>query len=451
MPVDMVVKNGKLVTSAGVVEGGVAIDKGEIVGIAKDVNLPKADETIDASGNPVFPGAIDPHVHLRAKAYPFEHNCLTESQSAVTGGITTIIHYLTEDQSLFNVFEEKREAVEKKSLVDMAFHVMLFNDMQLEETPQYREKLGITSFKFMMGYTGEIAKQIGIMEIDDGILYRGLEIIRDVPGGVPIVHAEDGYLAEMFTKKMESTGRQDLEAWTDARPSICEEEGIRRSLFFAMRASSPIYIAHISSKEGLEAVQEGKSKYPPIYAETSACYLSLTKELKMGSYGKVNPPLREREDTERLWRGMREGLIDTVGSDHVAHTRETKGSELWSSPPGLTGIAVIMPVLISEGVNKNRIPIEKVVEVCCENPARIFGLYPLKGSMQPGADADLVIVDLKKRQRVTPEVLNSISDYTPYEGMEFRGWPVSTIVGGEEAMRDGEIYGRPGKAKYLPR
>jgi dihydropyrimidinase len=289
-----------------------------------------------------------------------------------------------------------------------------------------------------MGYKGEEAKKVGLStSTDDGYLYEGFERIGAIKEGMSIVHAENADLAERFCGKLEKSEDRLLAQWYDARPPICEEEAIRRAIFLADKARCPIYIAHVSSAAGVAALDDLKSKN--VYAETCPHYLSLTKDEKLGVRGKVNPPLREKQDVNSLWKAIERGLIDTVGSDHVPHTLETKGSDFWKSPPGLTGIAVTLPLLLTKGVKKGRISASKVVEVCCANPAKIFGLYPRKGSLLVGSDADIVIVDFQKTKKTTAEILNSVSDFTPYEGMELQGWPTMTFKNGVKVMEQGEV------------
>jgi dihydropyrimidinase len=199
----------------------------------------------------------------------------------------------------------------------------------------------------------------------------------------------------------------------------------------------------------LEEVSRSKVEYPKIFVETCPQYLTLTKDSPLGSLGKVNPPLRSSEDTEALWRGISEGLVDTIGTDHCPNPRETKTGDIWNARPGFPGSATMLPVLLSEGVNKKRVSLERVAEVTSFNTAKIFNLFPRKGTIQVGSDADLCIVDLNLSKIVEAKMLQSQSDFSLYEGWDLKGWPTLTMVRGKIVMKDGGIVGPKGHGRYI--
>jgi D-hydantoinase len=452
MPVDIVIKNCKVVRSDNVLSAGIAIDNGKIVAVAGDTHLPKADKTINAKGNYVLPGLIDPHVHL-GLLVPFDKDFKTETQSAAGGGVTTIIHLLIEKGSYKETFEKNKKIGEKNSTVDFAYHAWIMSDQHLKEIPDC-VNLGVSSFKFFMAYKGAEGEQLGIASQDDGVLYFGFRKIAEIGfPALPMIHAENSEIIHRFKLDLMEKGRTDLAAWTDARPNFCEEEPMRRAIFLAKMARSPLYIVHMTIAEGVDLVAKAKAEGQRVIAETCPHYLTLTKyDKKIGVLGKVNPPLRDKASIERLWWGIQKGIVDCIGSDHVTEMSEIKKGkgDIWSAFPGFPGMETILPVMLSEGVNKRRITINKLVEVCSTNTAKIFGLWPRKGTIDIGSDADLVIVNLKKTVTVKPEILHSASDFTLYDGWKLKGWPTLTMVEGNIVMEDGEITGKPGTGKYIP-
>lgn len=449
MSVDSVVKNCKLVTDSQILAAGLAVDEGKIVAVAKETNLPKADKTIDCKGNFVLPGLIDPHVHLGAW-FPFKQDCQTESKAAALGGITTFLHHVTNKGSYLDSFREHKQAADENSLIDFSFHLAIMNDGHLNELKKYTG-LGITSFKLFMAYRGEEGEQLGINAADDGLLYEGFEKIGKLgPPNVPMVHAENVEIAYRLKAKLVKSGRQDLAAWSEARPNFCEKENIVRAASIAENVNSPLYIVHVSTAEGIESINKLK-RSQRLFAEITPHHLTLTKDTPLGVLGKVGPPLRDSKSTERLWVALKQGTVDCIGSDHVPVTREKKGGDIWAAPPGLPGIGLILPIMVSEGVKKRGISLEKVVEVCSRNTAKVFGLFPRKGSLEVGADADLIVIDIAKKVKFKSEMLPSVADFSPYEGMQLAGWPTLTMLRGNVITDQGEIVAKLGYGEFISR
>jgi D-hydantoinase len=435
----ILVRGGKIVNPQGIVNADIVIDDGKISEITQTANGVDYDHIIDATGQVILPGIIDAHTHIRVGERSYLDSVKTETRSAALGGVTTIIDYLniTEPYSAF--IQERIKEVESNSTINIAFHICIGKPDQIEIIPEY-VNLGITSFKFFMG-PKDFQIFPGIFGSDDGVLYSALERIASLGHpSIACVHAENLDLIRETSKRVKRTGKSDLRSWSEARPEICEEEAIRRVAFLAGMVRCPLYVVHISSAKGLSVVDMFKQKGFFIIGETCPHYLTLTRDSEVGFLGKVQPPLRTKDDSKILWEGIQKGIISCIGSDHVPNKRYDKlGKDIWAAKPGFPGVGTTLPLLFHSGYNEGNISLEKLVEVCCLNPSKYFGLYPRKGSILVGADADLVLVDLKKKMEVTPELLGSYSDYSPYEGMHLIGWPTMTMVNGKIVMENGVI------------
>jgi len=333
-------------------------------------------------------------------------------------------------------------------------------DEHIQQIP-YLAEFGITSFKFFFtAYKGPDGVFAGLSGTDDAQLFAGFEKIGEIRDlgypGTLMIHSENQDIIYKLREKMKKEGRMDLAAWTEHRPALCEEECIGRAIYIAkavklVRKPPPLYVCHVSSGHSVDIIAQAKAEVD-IIAETCPQWLLLTKhEEKLGTLAKVNPPLRDKEDNEKLWWGIREGIIKCMGSEHIASLPlSQKPPDIWKAYPGFPGDG-LLPLMLSEGVNKGRISFEKLVEVCCSNPAKIFGIFPQKGVLDVGSDADLVIIDMDKKAKVTLENLHSPAEFSVYEGWELKGWPVLTMIRGKVVMDDGEIIGEPGTGKYIPR
>lgn len=434
----LVVRKARVVKPDGIFPSTLVVDDGQISGIARYSDAVSADEEIDADGRFVLPGAIDPHVHLGGYAQELEDDYRTESQAAVSGGVTTFFHYLFHDASYLDVFSDTVRAAETNSCVDVAFHIGIVNEEQIEELAQYAEQLGIRSFKMLMAYKGREARS-RIRGLDDGQIFQTFQRIANVESAIAVVHAENMEVINALQKVMIPLGRQDTAAWSECRPAFAELDAIRRVMTFASETGVKLVVPHLSVGVGSEFIKRHGVDQPPVYVETCPHYLLLHKDLDLKVLGKVNPPLRERAQVSALWERVFDGTVDFLGSDHVPHTRTSKGDDLWTAKPGLSGMTMTLPILLSEGVHGRGLPLTKVVELTSFRAAKIFQLHPKKGALEVGSDADIVILDLEKRVEITPEVLNSVSDYTPYQGYICQGWPHITVSNGRVVYREGRI------------
>ena len=459
---DLVIKNARVVTHSETTAAAIGVDGGKIVAIAPAEMMPRAERVIDASGKYVLPGAIDVHTHLAYGEYfqiPFAKTVPTETGACALGGVTSVASYMRRVKTgLLPHLDGLKRDFENNSYIDGFFHMMVADEVNLEQIAVASTR-GIYGFKFMMGYKGPQAASLGIPPIDDGFVLDGFNRVSRL--GYPcwgMVHAENIDISLRLRKAIEAEGRQDARAWFDTRPNFVEEECIHRAIFLAKVARCPLYIVHNTIRESVDIIARAKAEGVNITMETCPQYLTHTSEelapviRDNPVFANVNPPLRGKADSARLWEGIRDGVVDTMGSDHVSVTRELKGNDMWKAPMGIgNATQMILPVMISEGVNQGRISLEKVAEVCSYKPARTFGFYPRKGTIAVGSDADLVIVDLEKKVKFSHTMSTSLCDWSIWEGWDFRGYPVTTIIRGEVIADGGKLVARPGYGQYLYR
>jgi dihydropyrimidinase len=340
---------------------------------------------------------------------------------------------------------------ERNAHVDFSIHLGLVRWDQLTNLQKYMNEYGVTSFKFYAAYRGEEAKAIGMLgnETDDAFLLEGFSAVAKFPGAVACIHAENIEIILRLMKKFREEGRDGLRVWSECRPNLSEAETVYRAIAFAGASGCPLYVVHLSARESLEEVNRARLRGQKVFVETCPQYLTLTMDSPIGLIGKVNPPLRSSEDIDALWKAISEGSVDTIGTDHCAPLREVKSGSIWEARPGFPGSATMLPILLSEGLHKRGIPLERIAELTSYNAARIFNLYPRKGTIQVGSDADLCIVDLNLVKKVEAKRLHSRSDFSVHEGWTLKGWPVLTMVRGKVVMRDGEIVGPRGHGRFI--
>jgi dihydroorotase-like cyclic amidohydrolase len=280
------------------------------------------------------------------------------------------------------------------------------------------------------------------------------------PPSLAACHTENIDIHLMLRDELIAQGRKDFKVWNESRPPFVEAECMRRAIYLAKNAICPLYIPHITIAEGVDIIAEARSNGVNVVGETCPQYLTHNNDepaqvlLDHPACGCVNPPLRDKASNKRLWEGLRDGIIQCVGSDLAPTTLAMKGDNIWEAPMGLGNTSeLLLPVLLSEGVNKGRISLEQVARICALNPAQVFGLYPRKGRLEEGADADIVIIDLEKRATVSPESLHSMCDWTIYDGWELKGWPTHTILHGKLIVENGEPLpiNPAGQGQYIPR
>jgi dihydropyrimidinase/dihydroorotase len=437
------IDGGTIVTPAGRVQASIVVENGKIAAFGRDSGVAKADRVIDASGKYIIPGLVDPHIHFRYLDTPIDESFRMLTRSAAAGGVTTVIPFIASMESLCGGLEVFRQIYEFAAYVDCSFHAIIFKIEQISEIDRLIEN-GVNSFKFLLPYKGTEAIQ-GVGDIDEGLIYVGMREIAGA-GGIAMVHCESPDIFFRLRDELKA-GDTDKIHWHDARPNECEAHGIASITHLAKLTRCPLYIVHVSIKEGGDLIRRARAEGVRVWAETCPQYLSLTRFDTDKVWGKVNPPLRGKEDTEQLWRELENGTINSVGSDHCPLSPEEK-REFWTAKPGMPGVETMLPVMLDRGVNSGRITLERLVETCCETPARIFGLFPRKGILQVDSDADIVIIDLDRKEKLDRRKMHDVYSYSAYDGWEVKGWPVLTMVRGEVVMEEGKIVGEAGYGRF---
>jgi len=437
---DLVIKNGKIVTPQSVHEGDdIAVEKGKIFAIDRRGSFPEAREVIDAAGKYILPGIIDVHVHFREPGFTYKEDFGTGTMAASAGGVTTIFDMPNNKPfiSTLEAFKQKLEMIKSKAYVDYGLVAAIVGD-SIPEIPKLAEA-GINVFKIFMGETVG-----GVPAPDDGGILQAFKLVAET--GLRVgVHAENNAIMDFFKAELQRAGRTDPLAHVEARPNIAEAETIQRAIILAAEAGCKLHIYHMSSKEGVQLVKEAKEKGINVTAETGPHYLLLDCNYmkKVGSILKMNPPIRSRENGEALWKGLLDGIVEVIATDHSPHSPEEKIKEnIWEAIPGFTGVETSVPLMLTQ-VNEGRLSINSYVKLASENPARLFNLYPRKGTIQVGSDADFTIVDMEREGVIQSEKLHSKTKITPFDGWRVKGLPIYTIVRGRIVMKDGEVIGKP--------
>ncbi len=460
---DVLITNASVVVpKAGVIETGIMIEDGRIKSLKPSKNA-SASKKINANGKYVLPGAIDPHVHYGVYT-PIDEAAKTESRSAAVGGVTTMMRMLRLYDDSYRAVEKQLKASRGAHYIDYSIHASILKKEQVKDVA-YLKKKGITSLKIYMNLgadlnhiymdldPGEHGVRDGEVDMDDSLLSAIVQAGAKQHSTI-LVHAENPAMCAEHIRAGKQKNMSGLKAWSDCRPAQSEAESVAKISALGRRFGANLYFVHIGSNAALDAIiaerQKGRANY---YIETCPQYLTHTYDFDSIT-GKVVPPIRSKSDVQSVWSALRNGIIDTVGTDHVANRLDMKkgNGDLWSALAGFPGIATMLPVLLDQGVNRDRIGIERVAELTSYNAARIFGMYPRKGTVQKGSDADLVMVDMDLEQKVTPELLQSYSDYTIYDGWKLKGWPVMTMVRGRAVMENGQVDGKAlGHGRFVAR
>lgn len=443
---NVLIKNGKIVTDQGVTEADLLLSEGKIAAIGKHCeHSGKAEVKIDAKGQYVLPGGVDAHAHIYDPVYLNHEDFETGTASAASGGITTVIEMVlrspidTQARVLNKISVGEREA-----FVDFSLHAGMMNSRNLGRIEEIAE-LGIRSFKTFM---------CAPYHVDESTLRLIMKKVAK-QSGIVNVHAEDEEIIREFTRKLLDEGRIDPLAHTESRPNIAEMKAVSAAIALSSLTGAHLHFSHLSTAEGVRLVGEAKRCGVNISAETCPHYLTFTKEdmKKQGPYLKVNPSLKSQGDLDLLWVSLKNGTIDIVTSEHAPGTKEEKEmgwTNIWEAWSGVPSIETMLPVLLSEGVNKGKLMITDICNILCKRPAEIFGLYPKKGAILIGSDADLTLVDLRKKKKVKAGKLHYKCGWTPYDGMVLTGWPTLVICRGEIVSENGEVIGKSGFGRFIP-
>lgn len=452
---DLSIKNGQVyVYDEGLKFVNIAVKDGLIAKIGEEDF--EANEVIDAEGKIVAPGAIDPHTHFGIYN-SWGKDFYSESRAAAMGGITTVINYFRAKDSYLDIMPELIEKASNNSIIDFGIHLGILTEQHVNELSSYIKEFGVSSYKIYTNYMGrvkEIFKADDSLNLDDGDLDFVLR--KSAKDGLNIrfcVHCENMEISRRLSKLYDEDQEATLAFHDKLSPDYAETESVLSTLYLAKKAGAKVYIVHVSSGSTVEALTNNPSFLESdSIIETCPHYLAQNVESEAGLKAKVNPPIRTQNDSDVIWEGIRNGLVTTIGSDHCNLSLEKKGSgEYKDFKPGFGGLALNYPILLDEGYNKRNIEIEKIIKMTSENAAKSFNLFPKKGCIKEGADADICILDLEKEQTVDYAKLASTSDFSIYQGRKLKGWPICTISNGNVIMQNGEIVSKNASGKYLMR
>lgn len=453
---DLVVSGGDVATIEGVRTADIGVRDGRIVVIAEHIDASSAHQVVSASGCLVLPGAIDAHTHFGNQVG--DHGTADDYESgtlaAAFGGITTVINYCIQQpgEALTAAIERDRRAAEPGAMVDFGLHVIVTDPSPPSFTDDMRAaaEAGCPSVK--------IFTAVDDFMLSDAAILRVLRAARST-GVVVNLHAEDGALVHDLTRELIAQGKTGIAFLPHSRPPLAEAIAVKKVAAYATTLGVPLYIVHVSSRAALQAIAEARAVGAEVYAETRPAYLFLddgiySADEERGRFAACWPPLRDTEDQGALWDGLRSGLIQTYATDHTSWMAVEKlDPELTFAgvPGGFANVETSIGMLYNEGVRLGRIPIERFVAVTASNPAKVFGLWPRKGTIAIGSDADLVLLDPEAEVVISADSMHSRSDVEPYAGYRAVGWPVSTIARGEIVVDRGRLLGRPGRGHFLVR
>ena len=455
---DLVIRNGRVATAADVFEADIGIKDGVVATLGR--GLPAGARDIDAAGKLVLPGAIDSHCHIEQRssagvmcADDFESG----TRSAACGGTTTVIPFAAQHRgmSLRQVVKDYHASAEGKAMIDYAFHLIISDPSEQvmgQELPALIRD-GITSFKIYLTYD--------MLKLTDRQTLEVLSVARR-EGAMVMVHAENHDVISFLTERLLAAGHREPKFHAVAHARIAEREATHRAISLAELMDVPILVVHVSAGEAIEQISWAQRRGLKIFAETCPQYLFLTaddldKPDMEGAKCMCSPPPRDKANQELVWRGIETGVFEVVSSDHAPYKFDATG-KLKMGPKahfkqignGVPGLEVRLPLLFSEGVGKGRISLEKFVALTATNAAKLYGLYPRKGTIAVGADADIAIWDPEREVTISQSIMHDAMDYTPYEGISVKGWPVITVSRGQVVWRDGKVVGKPGQGRYLP-
>jgi dihydropyrimidinase len=449
---DLFVKNGTLVMNTGPVQADLLIRGGVIASIGKSLEVSEV-RTLDAGGCLVFPGVVDPHVQFEV----FHTNVSmtddfdTGTKAAACGGVTTIIDFADQPKGVdaLRYLRERKAVADLKVNVDYTLH-MSITDLSgdtLAEIPAIVQEEAVPSFKLYLTY-----RRMNRM-INDGQMFAVMKSVAPAKGIVG-VHAESDSLVEYLTEEFVRRGQTDPRYFPQSRPDIAEVISVSAAIDVARATGCDLYIHHVSTALAIDHIARAKREGIRVWAETCPHYLILTDEVYSGKERHLyvmKPPLRSERDRERLWIAVQKGEIDTIGTDHCSYMREqkTKNASFDQTPPGIPGIETLLPVMYTEGVDRGRISLERLLELLCSNPARIFGLFPKKGTLSIGSDGDLVLFDPKAPWSLKAGLLHTNSDFCPFEEMPLAGRVVQTVLRGEVVFENGNFCGTPHGGRFV--
>ncbi|MFL9823768.1 dihydroorotase [Rhodoplanes sp. SY1] len=439
--VDLVITNGLLVSPDTTTAADIAVDQGRIVAIGAPGTLPPARETIDATGLHVIPGAIDVHVHFREPGFSHKETWTSATQAAAVGGVTTVFDMPNTNPPTANVaaLEQKHALAGTQAIVDYGLYGLI-GEHNLDQLEAMAEA-GAASFKLYMGSENPL-----VPCPPDGAIVEAFEILARL-GLRCTVHAENTPLLAWRGDKLRAAGRTEAAAHLEQHIDLAAVEAVSRTAIFAEWTGAKVHIAHESTRHSLPHIRFAKARGVDLTVETCPHYLFLTTDdgARLGdNFMRVKPPVREPGHAGPLWDALLDGTIDMLSTDHAPHLRSEKTRDvIWDCAPGFPGVETAMVLMLAQ-VSRGRLTLGQYVRMACEAPAKAFGLFPTKGVLAVGADADIVLLDMTRTGHITADGLHSIGNATPFEGFALHGLPVRTLVRGRTVAVEGRPVGTPG-------
>jgi dihydroorotase (multifunctional complex type) len=440
-PVDLVIFGGQLVDPERIVPSSIAVDGGRITAIGPADEMPPANERIDASGLFVLPGAIDVHVHFREPGFSHKETWTSATQAAAVGGVTTVFDMPNTNPptSTPEAVAQKIEIAQRQAIVDFG----VYGNIGEHNTGQLRAmaEAGAVSFKLYMGSENPL-----VPCPPDGAILDAFEVLADL-GVRCTVHAESTPILTWRGERLMKSGRTDATAHLEQHSDIATVEGVSRTGIFAEWTGCKVHIAHESTRHSLPHIRFAKERGVDMTVETCPHYLFLSTDdgARLGpNFLRVKPPVREPGHREPLWQALLDGTIDIISTDHAPHMQaEKKREAIWDCAPGFPGVETSMMLMLAE-VSRGRLTLPQYVRMASAAPAKAFGLYPRKGVLRTGADADIVLINMNRRGSISAKSLHSIGNATPFENFPILGAPVRTLVRGRTVALDGKPVGSPG-------
>lgn len=459
MRYDCIVKNAKIPYGDETVLTNILVKGEKIAGFVDKIDGIEADNIIDAEGHLTLPGCIDSHTHYMDPGFTHRENFLTGTSGAAVGGVTTIIDMpCCSVPSVRGVAElhNKVNAIKDKAIVDYAmWGGVTGEDVRNKNLKIVKEQAdeGVVAFKVYMTPSVPTYPRVTDPEM--------LEIFYEVAKtGLPVgVHCENFAICDYMVQKFREEGRMDGPAWAEARMELAEKVAIQLCISYAEETGARFHVVHMSTGIGAKLVKESKMRGLDVTSETCPHYLTLNYQehmTKFRQFVKIAPPIRTKKDNEELWHGLADGSVDFIATDHAPYEIPTEkdalGMTIWTAFPGIPGTETMVPIIVSEGYNKGRISLSRLVEILSTNAAKHYGLYPKKGALKIGSDADFTIIDLNKEWTIEKEKMQCLNKYTPFDGMKLKGKVVKTVVRGKLVYDDEKgIVGQPGYGQWVKR
>ncbi|MHA1447159.1 MAG: dihydroorotase [Candidatus Heimdallarchaeaceae archaeon] len=441
--VDLNIINGKVFIENEIVDTNLSIDKGKIVNIGKSAKLPQAEKTINADNKLILPGGIDVHSHILDLIFSYREDFVTGTQAAAAGGITTFLEMPLgiEGKSVLESFDMQLEAMKEKSIVDFAL-IGAAGHSNIDTIKELAAR-GVVAFKtFMLDAPEELSELKDLSSKNDHYLLEIFAAIRET-GLVSSVHAENDAIISNRIQHFIQSKQTNFQAHTDSRPPVSEEEACVRAMMLANDSQTKLNLVHLSSKDSFRYIQLAKQMGWDVTCEITPHHLLLTADdgAKIGSWAKIDPPLRSKEHVVAAWEALNNGTIDFVASDHSPYSHEEKDE-------GTTGLDTMYPLMI-DAVNKKKLSLSRLVEVIAKNPAKRFSLYPRKGTIALNSDADLIIVDMNKEYSLKNEEMFTKQKVTIFDGWNLKGKITQTIVRGIIVYDENQFAVKGGYGQFI--